>query len=302
MGRPDVIWGLGARISPSHYVQTRETVDLLPHEQTYNIFSTFLQDEIALVPDRLALTIGSKFEHNTFSGFEAQPSVRLAWTPDARHTVWGAITRAVVRTPSRIEQGFGFTALIQPSLPLYVRLIGDGQFSSEQLIGYEFGYLTRIRKTGIVSVSAFHNRYDDLLSVENRPPEAETEPPPAHLVLPLYLRNGVRATTSGIEINGLWDVRPWWRVRGWYSFMGLDARNKPASNDVSTVRQLEGDSPAHEVMVLSLFSLPAKFELDLTWRYVSEIPDQRVPAYSTVMSGSGGGSGGISMSRWWGAI
>ena len=278
--RNNVIWGLGARISPSQYFQTVPTVDFIPHEQTYNLFSGFLQDEIALVPDRWALTVGTKVEHNSFSGVEYQPSVRIAWTPNDRQTVWGAVTRAV-RTPSRIEEGFRFTALIQPALPLYVRLIGDGNFSSEQLIGYEFGYRAYIHKTGLLSVATFHNRYDDLLSVENQPAQAETSPPPTHFVIPLYLRNGVRATTSGVEIASAWDVRKWWRARGSYSFMGLDARNQPTSNDASTVRQLEGDSPAHTAVAQSFFTIPAGFELDLTYRYVSSVPDMRVSAYST---------------------
>jgi iron complex outermembrane recepter protein len=279
-GRNDIIWGAGARISPSEYIQTRETVDFLPHQQTYNIYSAFLQNEFAIQPDRLWLTLGSKFEHNTFSGFEFQPSVRLAWAPTIRQTLWGALTRAV-RTPSRIEDGFRYTALLNPGLPLYVRLIGDGQFSPEQLIGYEFGFRSMIRKSGGVSLAAFHNRYDDLLSVENRPPAPETDPPPTRLVLPLYLRNGVRATTSGVEFTGLWDLNEWWRFRGSYSFMGLDARNKPTSNDLSTVGQLEGDSPAHKAVLQSMFQLPGAFEADLVWRYVSSIPNQRVPAYST---------------------
>jgi iron complex outermembrane receptor protein len=278
--RHDVIWGVGARLSPSEFTQTEETVDFIPHKQTYNIFSGFLQDEIALVPDRLALTFGSKFEHNTFSGFEVQPSGRLSWTPNRRHTVWGALTRAV-RTPSRIEEGFRFTALLQPALPLYVRLIGDGEFSSEQLIGYEFGYRILIKQSALVSLSAFHNSYDDLLSVENRPPAVETEPPPQRLVLPLFFRNGVRAASSGVELLGVWDIGESWRLRGSYSFMGLNARNKTTSNDLSTVGQLEGDSPAHKAVVQSMFNLPKGFEADLQWRYVSSVPNQRVPAYST---------------------
>ncbi len=279
--RNDVIWGAGARISPSQFNQTVPTVDFLPHEQTYRIFSGFLQDEIAIVPDRLALTVGTKLEHNSFSGIEVQPSVRLAWTPNTRNTLWGAVTRAV-RTPSRIEDGFRFTALIAPSQPpLYVRLIGDGEFSSEQLIGYELGYRSYMRKAGFVGLALFHNRYDDLLSVESRPLFAETSPEPVHLVLPLYLRNGVKAVTSGIEVTTLWDVRKWWRLRGNYSYLGMDARNKPSSNDASTVRQLEGDTPAHKGVIQSSFVLPGRFELDFVWRGVSAVPNQRVPAYST---------------------
>ena len=171
--------------------------------------------------------------------------------------------------------------MIQPATPLYVRLIGDGAFTPEQLLGYEFGYRTSVVKNVIVSFVSFHNRYDDLLSVESAPTFVESTPAPSHLVLPLYLRNGLRATTSGMEIVAIRDLSEWWRVRGSYSFLGLDARRKPGSNDASTVNQLENDSPAHKAVLQSMFNFGKQLELDLTWRYVSAIPNQRVPSYST---------------------
>ena len=100
-------------MSPSRFFQTVPTVDFLPHQQTYSIYSGFVQDTISLVPNRLTATAGTKLEYNSFSGFEIQPSGRLAWTPTEQQTVWAAVTRAV-RTPSRIEDSFQFTALAQP--------------------------------------------------------------------------------------------------------------------------------------------------------------------------------------------
>src|SRR6185503_17312333 len=96
-----------------------------------------------------------------------------------------------VRTASRIEDGFSFSFLAQPNPPLYLRLIGDGGFTPEKLNAYEVGYRKYLSARGFVSVALFHNRYEDLLSVESRPLAAEATPEPAHLVLPLYLRNGV---------------------------------------------------------------------------------------------------------------
>src|SRR5882757_7737354 len=49
--RQDIIWGLGARWSPSDFIQTVATVDFLPHHQSDNIYSAFAQDEIAIVRD-----------------------------------------------------------------------------------------------------------------------------------------------------------------------------------------------------------------------------------------------------------
>jgi len=271
--------GLGARLSPSRFYQVTPLVDFPPHEQSYNIYSGFAQDKITLVAKRLSLTLGTKLEHNSFSGFEYQPSGRLAYTPTEKQTMWAAVTRAV-RTPSRIEDGFLFTALINPALPLYVRLVGDGQFTPEQLVAYEAGYRLLL-KSGVVSVSLFHDRYDELLSVESRPPVAETSPPPTRLIIPLLFRNGVQATSSGGEVASLWDLTKWWRIRGAYSYMAMDARRRPGSNDASTVGQLEGDSPRHTGNVRAMFSLPKNLELDLTYRGVSAVTGQRAPAYST---------------------
>lgn len=280
VSRHDVTWGLGARISPDQFSQVVPTVLFTPAHDVYNIFSAFVQDEIALVPDRLSLTLGSKFEHTSYSGFDYQPSARLAWTPSDKQTLWASVSRAV-RTASRIENGFQFSALLFPNPPLYVRLIGDNDFSPEQLTAYEAGYRNNISSRLFASLSVFHNRYNDLLSVENVPASVETSPAPAHLVLPLYLRNGIAAQSNGGELAVVWDPNSWLRLRGSYSAVFINAIRRAGSDDASTVHQLEGDSPSHVGVVESSFKLPKRFDLDLTYRAVSSISDFKVPGYST---------------------
>src|SRR6202035_4638961 len=56
--RNEVIWGLGARWSPSDFIQTVATLNFLPHHQNDNIYSAFAQDQIALLPTKLWLTVG----------------------------------------------------------------------------------------------------------------------------------------------------------------------------------------------------------------------------------------------------
>jgi iron complex outermembrane receptor protein len=160
-------------------------------------------------------------------------------------------------------------------------LVGDNQFNSEHLIGYELGYRTNIHSSVLVGVTGYFNQYHDLLSVENVPAVVENSPPPVHVVQQLFLRNGIQARTAGMEISGLSDLRSWWRIRGSYSYMHLDAKRQPGSDDASTVGQLEGDSPRHGVVFQSTFTLPQALEIGLTYRYVSRLPDQKVPAYST---------------------
>ena len=164
-----------------------------------------------------------------------------------------------------------------------MRLIGDQQFTPEQLVAYELGYRTYITGSGFISVSGFYNRYNDLLSIENRPVVPEALPTPPHLVLPIFLRNGIVAQTKGVEVATLFDVRSWLRLRGSYSYIHLNAGRAPGSNDASTVAQLNGDSPQHKAVFQSFFKAPGELGVSLTYRYVSALPgpDQRVPAYST---------------------
>ncbi|MDX2152857.1 MAG: TonB-dependent receptor [Bryobacteraceae bacterium] len=279
-GRHTVSWGLWSRVSPSEYFRTVETVDFQPLRQTYTIASTFLEDEYALIPERLFVTGGARVQYNTFSGFEVQPTVRFAWTPSTRQTVWGAVTRAV-RTPSRIEENFRFSFLAVPAAPLYIRLIGDSQFKSEKNIGYELGWRRKVGRGLLLDVASFVNQHRDLLSVESRPVAPEADPPPTRLVLPLFLRNGIEAETSGFEGTATWSPGEWARISGSYSLAVVDARRKRESNDASTVGQLEGDTPRHKVVLQTAFNLPLGLDVNLFFRHVSAVPRQRAPAYST---------------------
>ena len=107
-GRQDLLLGAGARWSPDNITQKFATLDFLPQQETDSIYSWFLQDQISIVPKKLVLTLGSKFEHNNYSGFEVQPNGRLLWTPTDINPLWVAVTRAV-RTPSRLDQDLQLT-------------------------------------------------------------------------------------------------------------------------------------------------------------------------------------------------
>ena len=278
--RHSLTWGLGARFSASDTTVVVPTVEFVPNDVTDKLYSAFLQDAVTLIDNRLTLTIGSKFLHNNYSGFEIQPNARLLWTPRPGQTFWAAVSRAV-RTPSRVEEHLLFTAAFIPALPAFIRLTGDGGFTPEQLLGYELGYRALFGNNVFVDVSAFYNDYDDLLSVEANTPFVEASPPPSHIVLPLLLRNLVEGKTSGVEIAPNWTVLSRWRLKGTYSFLHMDLKRKPASIDGSTVRDAEGSSPQHQVTLQSWLQLPRNVEFDLIYRYVSALPAQNVASYST---------------------
>src|SRR5258706_5591866 len=100
--RHDIVWGLGYRLIEDDVGNT-PGLAFLPPRVSRQWFSAFGQDEIALIEDKLHFTLGTKIEHNDYTGFEFQPSGRLAWKLSEAQTLWGAISRAV-RTPSRIDR------------------------------------------------------------------------------------------------------------------------------------------------------------------------------------------------------
>jgi len=279
-GHQDFLWGLGARFSSGTAIEVTPTILFTPDHRTDKLYTGFVQDEIPIVGEKLSITIGSKFLHNIYSGFETQPSARLLWTPTARQTVWAGFTRAV-RTPSRIEEEDLLSGLIATSPPTFIRYIGDGKFTSEHLLSYEAGYRSLLAPTFRLDVATFYNNYDQLLSIEPGAPFSETSPSPTHLVVPFFIRNGLVGTSYGVEIAPDWRPTQWWRLEGSYSFLHMDIAKSAGSLDSSTPISAEGSSPQHQVVIQSFLELAWKLEFGQTYRYVSALPAQLVRGYST---------------------
>lgn len=281
-GQQNFLWGVGARVSPSNLVQTVPTIDFLPHHLTDHIYSGFVQDEIPFFNRRLSLTLGSKFQHNNYTGFEVQPSARLLWNRTPRQSFWGSVSRAV-RTPSRVDEDIQLTdfATVTP-LPIYLRASGNRQFRSEELIAYETGYRTLVTSHFYLDLALFYNDYNDLYSFQVGAPFLEPSPLPVHAIIPLLTSNGIRGTTKGFEVSPDWKPSSWWELRTSYSYLEMQLENKPGSNDPTSIPGYEGSSPRHQVVIQSFVNLPKKLEFDQTYRYVSALPAQTVASYQTM--------------------
>ena len=180
----DVLLGAGGRWSPDDIIQHVPTLDFLPAHETDRIFSWFVQDQIPIVPKRVSLILGSKFEYNNYSGFDVQPTARLLWTLTSRQTFWAAITRAV-RTPSRLDEDLELTDSLISGVPLFLRVQGNGKFTSEEMVGSEAGYRTLIVKKLYMDVAVFHNHYDRLYGYGDNTEYIEGTPPNLREILQL---------------------------------------------------------------------------------------------------------------------
>jgi len=192
-----------------------------PHVTQHNI-SGFVQDEIAIVPEKFFVTVGTKLLRNHFSGFEYQPSGRFLWKPHKNHSVWGAVTRAV-RTPNRndLHLRLNFTAFPTGTGTTVLSARGNTNFVSEEVISGELGYRVQPWERLFVDIAAFYNSYDNLASQVAGTTSSETSPV-AHTNVPRITNNAMDAKSYGVEVATHLDILDWWKIRTGFTWLQLD--------------------------------------------------------------------------------
>jgi iron complex outermembrane receptor protein len=272
--RNAVIWGLGYRFTRDE-VENAPALAFEPPTREHHLFSGFAQDELALIHDRLKVAIGTKLEHNDYTGLEIEPSVRTTWTPTERQTVWAAVSRAI-RAPSRVDRDIRLpTPAFSPLVDNL--LIGGSDFESETLMAYELGYRAALGAKVYGSAAFFYNEYDDVRSTS-------MSPPPAFGGLPLIFDNDLEAHTYGMELRFSYQPLTWWRWRGGYTLLLEDVDVKSGESDFNNGLNETAD-PRHQFSIGSSLDLPKNLELDTRLRWVDSLtfndvgtPDQ-VPSY-----------------------
>jgi iron complex outermembrane receptor protein len=262
--RHTFVFGAGFRASRGDDLGDGPGFFFDPQVRTSTLGSAFAQDEITIRPDRLFVTVGSKFERNDFTGTEIQPNVRLRWTATDRQTVWGAVSRAV-RMPTRFDTD------LRIRTPNSGRLLitGSEDFQSENVIAYEGGYRVRPLAWLAVDIAGFANRYDDLRSQEA--PDAPGEP--------IALKNTLNARTSGVEFGATAKPARWWQLHGSYSYLHEAFSTDPGSRDLNG-QTSEANDPSNLFALRSSVDLPHRLEFDAFLRHVGPLPNPAVDGYT----------------------
>jgi iron complex outermembrane recepter protein len=290
-------YGAGLRITPSTIQQTTQTLGFAPLQKTDSTYSGFVQEEVHILPGKLSLTVGTKLEHNNYTGFEYQPNGRVLWTPTPTTTIWLAASRAV-RIPDRFVDDLNDYVLPDPpgaispgSEAVYAQVIGNKDLRAERLISFELGYRALIHHRFYMDFAAFHNQYHDLIAqgplvLAALPPITPPAPAPVPSnagLFTLQYQNGIRGNTDGGEVGPDWQPTSWWQIKAAYSYLHVHLGYQPAFNDPMnvTLTTLRGSSPNSQAVLRSLINLPHKFEFDQTIRYVGPLPAQQVKAYVT---------------------
>jgi iron complex outermembrane receptor protein len=277
--RNEANWGLGYRLTTDNLGEGLAPVDKGPsnpltftdpsrHDQ---LFSGFVQDVITLHPDDLKFTLGTKLEHNSYTGWEVQPNGRLIWEPTTRHSIWAAVSRAV-RTPARFEHTID-TIFVQG--PAAGDLRGNPAYDSERLMAYETGYRFQARKNLSFDATAFYNDYSHLRVFEFISPG----PPPI-----VTIGNDMNGETYGGELGAHWTVfqndSTALRLFGGYSLLKMNLHAQ-VPNGIAPEAP-EGESPQQQFQIRSYLDLPLHFQLDAAAYYVDELPARGVAAYTRV--------------------
>lgn len=274
--RHHILWGLNYRYTDNRNVG-KGIFNLEPASSQDRVISGFVQDQVAL-SRALRLTLGVKLEDNDFSGFEWQPSIRLAWDVAPEHTLWSAVSRAA-RIPTRLERDIAVDAA-DPSTDPLLRLLGNDQFDSEELIAYELGYRWQASPAFSLDLATFYNRYDGLASLELGSPFAT---PGGRTIVPIVNRNLTDGNAHGFEALLTYAPVRNWRVTMSYSFVDLNL--DPHGMDLNRGEYYEGATPRHQLSVRSYLDLPGGVQLDAHFRYIDEL--ERSP---DIVTGEGIGS------------
>ena len=270
--RNGITWGFGYRYTAGK-IAGSPTVMFTPTDDHLSLFSSFVQDEVTLVPERLKLTAGTKIEHNDFSGWELEPGGRVAFTPDDRNTLWASVSRAV-RTPARSDEDSHFNQVeMTPFGPAVLQISGNRDFRSEKLMAYETGYRVHPCDKFSLDFATFYNVYKDLRSLQMSP---------GFPFIPTTLVNGMHGETYGFEAAANVELTSWWRLNPAYTLLKMELHKNNRSTDTTSPVLDEGENPQQQISLHSGMDLPHNISLDATLRYVDSLPSLRVDSYVTM--------------------
>ena len=269
--RHRLVAGVGFRVN-NHDQPTDWVARYEPRDRTTNRVSTFVQDEIALSPDKLLLTLGTKLERSTFSGVELEPSVSLLWNHSPKDTVWLTFARAT-RSPSRVDHDVVFTYFVAPG-PEDTQIVGEAEgnpeIHSEHMLTYGGGYRISPRPRWSFDLTGFYSVYHSVVTTLQQSPEMRPGFPQT-LFVPFTFENALNPTLYGAEAAAAWKPLESADLRMSYSYL---------TGGIASASDVPG--PRHQLHARWFWRPRAKWDWDNNYYFVDGFSG--VPAYHRVDS------------------
>lgn len=278
--RHDLVAGVGFRrdtgtLTGSGWIQ------FIPPTRTDNLASAFIQDEIALA-STLRLTIGSKFEHNSYTGFEIEPTVRLAWAATPKSTLWASANRAIAQ-PAQYETSIAAivgTVGFDNNTTALIGMYGNPSLHAEEFLDFEFGYRNQFARNVSLDLATFMGSYRNLVVLQAQPMKVIPEPGGPQIEFPTVVANANRQFSYGSELSFNWDLIDRWRLSTGYALLEQVATNNTAAGFLSGTG-LSTD-PKHVVQAHSRLNLPGKVEFDQWIWWTSGLVANNIPSHTRV--------------------
>lgn len=262
--RNEITVGTGYRLIDDHF-GTNQHIKFIPATRLTSLYNAFIQDRIHLIQEKLFLILGTKYEYNSYTASEIQPSARISYQPTTKQTLWGSVSRAV-RTPNRAMDDliypvagtpFGYASLVGN------RVVGFPAAKSEELIAYEIGYRIQPAKDITLDVTGFYNDYNKLVS--------------NYAVTPLSLTpaNQNSGKAHGIELSSKWEINEKWDVSANYTFQKTSLNVADPTGVITG-----GKSPENQYTLTSHYKFPHKIEMTNLLYTVAKLPSINIPAYT----------------------
>ena len=254
----NIIWGLGLRYTKDHIVGVPRFY-YLPDRRTDKLLSAFIQHEWQFA-EQWRLTIGTKLEHNDYTGLEMQPSLRLLWKPNDHHSFWAALSRAV-KMPSRTDSDF-YLQTGSPRMLIYVS--GNPQLQSETLLAHELGYRFQPNARFGFDINLFFHRYDDVIS--SGEPQFIAYPSPRLLY---ENQNNISGHSFGTELSAQWQISSELKLAIKYNYL--------KEQDTLKVGSV---SPENQANMQLYWHLTPSVTWDNSLYFMGDLEDTKVAAYT----------------------
>jgi iron complex outermembrane receptor protein len=282
MGVHDLMWGAAYRHIADAFDNTR-LVSVYPTHYQQDNFSVFFQDEIALVPGELSLALGSKLEHYTLAGFQAEPNIRLSWTPRPDFNLWLAVSRAIA-LPNRYQRDYHLTATetnLPDGRPLFFQMHGSRNLDVETVIAYELGWRYTLLPGLKLDTALFYNHYENIIT-----PVATggigVLPGTGLPMATAVIINGRDIDSYGVEVAADYAMTRYWRWKLAYTAMGMDEDS--AYSGIHPRLLFQQSQPTHTFSLRSSLDIRDDVECDLWLRYAGSVDPTGtpIPAYLTM--------------------
>lgn len=293
-GSHDLLWGGNYRWVGDESSSQSPVLQLRRNSFIQRSTGIFVHDDWTLIPERLNLAFGGRWEDSNLGGFTFAPSASLMWTPTRRDSIWFKYARAP-RVPARAERDVAAAIRVtQQAVPgignVPVMVYGGAspwELKPEKVDSYEIGYRLQASSAFGVSANVYRQRFRDRISAA-----LTTTPSMTQIMADLaaygaigvnsYPGNTSGGWLSGLELSADWLVLPAWRLQLSYTAQHMDLDRADTVEAAADNRGQEKATPRHYASLRSQWNIDGSQQLDAWLRGSAGYDRTRAPFIDTV--------------------